>query len=379
MISNHPIIDPLSKLDPVVLTDFEKTTGPQIAIGCLAVSTAFYEIANRTLWSKNVFTFTSHTALRNFARLPLRDREKIKHVNLRITTKLYDDKEETRTIYLLTHTTGKRPEGLPLIVHHRPIEPNRTMKGFRCYSWTQLVDFLDALRPPFEEGNTGVMPRPRLLPNLEKMRIDFVNFVESHPIEPPDHTLHTMASYDLGCTLNELMVTGLPCTEPGMQIGRDLSRMVKHNGLFMDASLTFVQTRDYVRRLDGYCYIVKLIRYPPSVLGPSKTWGAITMPVMAPCPREGGHPQSDYVNRRTTWKRIPLARDSEKRAWAEFDYATGLPIDDHPDVAPDEEHGDEQDYEWGDEPDFKPLWHPDIAIDCPKCGTRHGPFGIHDF
>lgn len=50
LVSDEPIIDPLSKLHPESLTALETKRGPQIAIGFLATSKAYHVEGKRMLW-----------------------------------------------------------------------------------------------------------------------------------------------------------------------------------------------------------------------------------------------------------------------------------------------------------------------------------------
>lgn len=50
LVADSPIIDPLSKLDPEGLTVLEAKGGPQIAIGFLATSKAYYIEGKQILW-----------------------------------------------------------------------------------------------------------------------------------------------------------------------------------------------------------------------------------------------------------------------------------------------------------------------------------------
>lgn len=361
MISEHPIIDPLSKkTSPLNRTRLEanRKKGSQIAIGFLATCKAFNVEGSRILWANNTFVFTTHVALQNFSNLALTYRRSIKHVNLRIIAQFYDDHKRDHILSQEYHPEMKRD--LRLRVQQRPREDDFTRRGFRCYAWTQAVDFFNALRPPYDPDHDNKKLRPRLLPNLEAMRIDFVNFpVYFMPL--PGRDFHAAVAHDLAATLNELMITGIPCCESGMKAGLDLSGMVKDGGLLMDGVPAFRQGVSNLQPLGGGFYggfNVKVMRpwrgltvverfalaerlaagddiadednadddntdvghdhhaHPPATDGPIPT-----------CPEEIGHPESIYDLPHTTWKRVPVTRDSDKREWIEFDYAFGMPIE----------------------------------------------------
>lgn len=368
MTSKYPIVDPLSKSTQDNMSDEEKQRGNQIAIGCMAVCSAFRNEATRILWTKNTFTFTTPMALRNFCNLPLEHRQDIKHVNLRVIATYYDDEPRCHQIPQSYHPALRKD--LSLKVRPRILEKNLTPKGFRAYTWAQAVDFLAALCPPFDPNHLGIPPRLRLLPGLETMRIDFVNFIERF-LSFPDGSLRLMAANELGCTLNELMVTGLPCSEQGIRIGSELTGMLKDGGLFLDAAPTYVQTLGSTGQTCMWClhsrpYIPKAIRalrkFKEDGDGNDDNYDSDPsrhedLPRMPACPEVAGHPMSTYVERPTVWKKVPFARDEEERGWLEFDRGSGYPVGNAPDTPPE---------------DDRPH---DVVFGCAKCDEMHGRFG----
>lgn len=373
LTSKHPIIDPLSKIHLDNITSDEKAIRDnQLALGFLATCKAFHMEGKRILWGNNSFVFTTHTALRNFANLDLRYREGIKAVNLRIIAKFSDDKEPPvkRLFGQDYHPSLKKD--MPLKVHVRPRENNLARRGFRVYAWSQVIDFLNALAPPHYAGCDKSKSRPRLLPNLDAMRIDFVNFF--HEFTPfPEHDLHEAAVHDNGCTLSELMVSGLPCTETGLRGGFECAGMVRDNGLFMDAVPAFVQLKTRMKPLGAHGMCTRVMR----------SWRVTNEPVhdnpghsgcygkIAPAADEPGAPPSNY-KRPTVWKRVPLSRDSEEREWVEFDRNKGLSVDQMEDelgIDMDEMSvsGDDEDEELDDEMPYFTI--------CVKCGDEHPVLG----
>ena len=146
-------------------------------------------------------------------------RKGIESITLRIVARYYDDEKRRHRLSQDYHPELFKSQALKVIPRVKD-ESSMARKGFHSYGWTQTVDFLDALRPPFDphhaQGN-----RPRLLPGLLSMRMDFVNFPD-YFLPFPEMDLHEIAAHDFGCTLNELMVTGLPCCEVGVKAGADL-------------------------------------------------------------------------------------------------------------------------------------------------------------
>jgi len=160
LTSHYPILDPLLKLATKEYTTVdERARGNHIAIGFLATCKAYHTEGTRFLWKNNEFVFTSHQALRNLANLSLENRKSIKSITLRIVAKYYDDAKRVRTAR--SNLPGKKItiRAAPRL-HENPL----ARKGYKSYTWLQVIDFLDALRPPFDPGQKKKQPRPRLLP-----------------------------------------------------------------------------------------------------------------------------------------------------------------------------------------------------------------------
>lgn len=375
MTSKHPIIDPLCKLTKDNLTAAEKSRGNQIAIGFLATCKAYSVEGSRFLWSNNKFVFTSPYALRNFADLSFQHRKNITSITLRVIARYYDD-EERPHLAPYPSLEYAHEKTINLKVVPRVKEQNLARKGFRSYSWNQVVDFLEALRPPFDPNHPKMQPRPRLLPSLETLRIDFVNFPDSFLTPPGGPSIHNLASHDLGSTLNELQLTGVPECTWGSEVAAQLSRMVKDDGLVLKGDSAFVYSGNRLRPMSDRsrwnpCWYPKVVRAwkvladeyartkaTPTPPQPSRAHrhdhaGLYTMP---PAPKEEGHPESPWKERRTLFKRVPVRQDSDVRVWVEFDRLSGQPIDD------DEYDPDEDEYDVED-------------LICLHCGVMHSPFG----
>lgn len=150
------------------------------------------------------------------------------------------------------------------------------------------------------------------------MRMDFVNFPAFY-LPPPETSLHEMAAHELGFTLNELMVTGLPTCEIGHRAEHDLQGMLKDDGLFISHEPAYFQQKRYLkplRALSAHVRVVRSYRRPKSKSnGKSRVWPVV--------PEETGHPESTWKKRKTLWKRVPVSRDAEERNWVEFDRFTG--------------------------------------------------------
>lgn len=385
MTSKYPIIDPLSKTTQLNMTTAEAKRDNQIAVGFLATCKAFNVEASHVLWANNSFIFTTHVALRNFSNLALEFRKDIKHINLRIIAQYYDDMKRTHKLSRSYHRQLKRD--VPLRVHQRSIDANVGPKGFRSYAWTQAVDFFAALRPPYDPTHDIKASRPRLLPGLETMRIDFVNFAEDF-LPMPGTDFHAMVAHELEFTLNELMVTGIPCCEAGEKASSDLAKMVKDNGLHIDGGPAFLQMKTCQRPLGCHSFNARVICFSrrSDIESDSELdfdeldfdeldFDELDelqkhIAIIPACPPETGHPESDYdfMGRPTVWKRVPVSRDSDERKWVEFDRKIGYPTDEVERSMRfvDGEHEDEDD----DDDDDGDILYPI----CAKCGVRHIPF-----
>lgn len=183
------------------------------------------------------------------------------------------------------------------------------------------------------------------------MRIDFVNFPE-YFLPFPQTDLHEIAAHDLGCTLNELMVTGLPGCEVGIKAGADLQGMVKDDGLFICHVPSYVQQRKSLKPLRSDRATSRVVRaWRKLARERQASVGQTPLASFPVVPEEHGHPTSTWKKRKTLWKRVPVSRDSTKREWAEFDRSTGELVHD-------------QDIYNSDDSDTV----------CPNCGVVHGHY-----
>ncbi|OHE96852.1 hypothetical protein CORC01_07819 [Colletotrichum orchidophilum] len=363
LTSKDPIIDPLSKLTPDNLTVLEKGRSNQIAIHFLATCKAMHEEGNRILWSQNTFTFTTDQAVKNFANLDFGFRKNIQHVNFRIIAQFYDDKKRKHKLERSYHPYLKNDITLRTIP--RVNELTYARGGFRCYSWGQVTDFLRALRPPFDPKHDKKMVRPKLLPGLASLRIDLVNFLDDF-LPMPSSDLHDMASHELGCSLNELQVTGLPIDDTGNKATAELTGLLRDEGLFLAGLPSFVQVKNSLKPLPGISSCARVVRAWMSIKGKgdsthpdsSHSESEVDMghhhprePIMPPAPPETGHPKS-APNREdlTIWKKVPKTRDGDDRQWAEFCRSSGFPMEDIEEMMGDDD---------------------ELGV-CPCCGEPHG-------
>ncbi|KAG6006420.1 hypothetical protein E4U21_007086 [Claviceps maximensis] len=339
MHSPYPIIDPLSRLNPENLSEVEKSRGNQVAIHILATCRALHAEGTRYLWESNTFIFTSPEALRHFSELGAEFRNKITNVNLRVVARYYDDQRRKHRLDREYHPDLKKDQLLS--VRLRPKESPLIRGGFRCYTWSQIADFLMALRAPYEPHYKDKhSPRPRLLPSLLRLRLDLVNFSETL-LPYSSLELHEVASHELGCTLNELQITGMPFDDAGMKVSAELSGMLKDEGLYLDGSASYVAHKKHLQPLTGRKWCARVVR-----ASKGKTDAASDednnssdsdddeetvghrhihprLGIMPPVPPEEGHPTSARDQDGVIWKRVPIARDSEERRWVQFSRVGG--------------------------------------------------------
>ncbi|KAL1838099.1 hypothetical protein VTJ49DRAFT_3030 [Mycothermus thermophilus] len=343
MTSKYPIVDPLCKSNREAMSATEKARGNQIAIGFLATCTAYHVEGTRFLWKNNTFTFTSPSNLRNFANLSLKYRKDIEHIRLRIIAKYYDD-EPRKHVAPYPSMMNAFMRLIKIKTIPRLKENTLARNGFRSYTWDQVVDFLDALRPPYDPNHPKGKPRPRLFPGLKSMRMDFVNFPDNFLTPSGGPSLHNLSSHELACTLDKLQLTGIPDDDWGYEMRTELTGMVKDDGIVTLSDSAFVYTGNMLRSMEFSPHWQpewrpKLVRSwkalaqeyirdqkakglpPPGRLGHHHS-------KLPSAPMEEGHPVSQWRKRRTLWKRSLITQeiDTEYREWLEFDQLTGLPI-----------------------------------------------------
>ncbi|KAI1087579.1 hypothetical protein F5B19DRAFT_475144 [Rostrohypoxylon terebratum] len=368
MTSPQPIVDPLCKTKPGHLLIQEKTKSNQIAIHFLATCKAYHSEGTKFLWNNNSFVFTTPEALRNFAEVPLKFRRDIKDINFRIIAKFYDDEDRTRKISRNHHPDLKK--AIPLMIHKRPKENTPARRGFRTYGWYQLIDFLTAMLPPYDPSHPStphvLNPMPKLLPSLEKLRIDFVNFGMNMFSSPPAQ-LHDLASHQFGCTLNELVLTGLPTDDVGERVSNELAGLLKNEGLLIDHAPTLVAQKNCIRSLTCdtvEChYTSKVIRAAgnidmnPYVHGDELHAHSFGLEYPAAPKDEGEPPNSFFHSCRTIWKKVPVKLEGDERKWELFDRISGQPWDEVEEEATMY--------------DCASIGEPDIGITCENCGKVH--------
>ncbi|KAI9167083.1 hypothetical protein HJFPF1_03203 [Paramyrothecium foliicola] len=346
LTSSEPIIDPLWPLINENLTEREKSRGNQVAIHFLVTCKAMHLEGTKIFWQSNSFIFTSPQVLQNFSELGPEFRDKVTHISLRVIARYYDDQHRKHKLERSYHTQLKKDQ--PLKVSRRPKESALTRGGFRCYTWNQIADFLIALRAPHDPTfKNRTQPRPRLLPSLTSLRLDLVNFADGL-LPFPGSELHDLASHELGCTFNELQVTGMPDDDAGIRATAELSGLLKDEGLYLSGPPAFLAQSKHLQPLGGCSWFPRVVRawvlddedldmdeddeHEHHSFGRHPKLGALP-----PAPAEEGHPLSGLNEDLVIWKKIPRTRDALHRNWALFSRATGHEIEDWDSYCSDDE------------------------------------------
>ncbi|PTD01476.1 hypothetical protein FCULG_00010113 [Fusarium culmorum] len=300
---SHPDRGPFVPLTPENLSDKEKAQGNQIAIHFLATCKALHVEGTRFLWESNHFTFTTPRAVRIFADLPAKFRQGITHVNFRIIARYYDDQPARRhKLDRCYHSDLKKDHHLK--VQQRSTESPLVRGGFRCYTWNQVVDFLEGfVHPSIRVTETGSYHDQKCyrlwLPS------DSTSGAE----------LHDICSHEFGCTLNELQVTGMPFDDTGLKASVELSGMLKDEGLYLDGPASYMARSKYLQRLRGKKWCARVIRaWKPDDDEDSEE------------DEDTFHSHSHRDEETVIWKRVPISRDVEKRDWIQFSRSSGYEI-----------------------------------------------------
>ncbi|KAG5943764.1 hypothetical protein E4U59_007910 [Claviceps monticola] len=146
--------------------------------------------------------------------------------------------------------------------------------------------------------------------------------------------LHEVASYELGCTLNELQITGMPDGVTGTSVSERLTCMLKDKGLFLHGCSTYVAQTRQLQKLTCRKWCARVIRASVREDPAEDDAGASDdddqlidyrhrLGILPPVPTEEGHPTLFHDQTDVIWKRIPLTRDNEERRWVPFSRAAG--------------------------------------------------------
>jgi hypothetical protein len=316
LTSPKPIIDPFYKLRRDNVTKEEWSRHKQINTNFLATCKSFQVEGTRLIFANNAFIFTQTAALENLANLPKELRSTVKDVTLRVVGRYYDQVASKRD---LTGNVDYHPQlngQLMIPVVARP--PGMTKdRGIQAYCWEQLADFLKAFLMPVPAS----VLRQKLLPSLETLRIDLVNFCDHLPYG--GYQFSSLVRWHLGQIADELLITGAPDAELDDAFSNEeklLHQLVRDEGLVGSAPPLFVSISSGLKPLKKLGISHKVIRADnePSFKSAKKLIH----------PEGGEPPKSSYPPGRTIWKWASESLSNPEKKWIEFDRRSGWPADD---------------------------------------------------
>jgi hypothetical protein len=195
-----PIIDPFFKLRKGNCTREEIASRKHISINFLAASKFLNAEGIKLLVTCNDFVFTQVAAVQKFQKVPFHLRATIKNVVFRVVGQYYDDEPRKQDMSGLApyHPMVAK---LVMPIFARPQGLFRD-QGVQSYCWLQLSEFFKATCFPV----SGSKEYERLLPSLEKFRIDLVNFCEHLPFPGPRYA--SVVRWCMGRIADEVMLTG---------------------------------------------------------------------------------------------------------------------------------------------------------------------------
>jgi hypothetical protein len=316
LTSPKPIIDPFYKLRRDNVTKEEWSRHKQINIHFLATCKSFQVEGTRMIFANNSFVFTQAAALENLVKLPKDLRSIVKDVTLRVVGRYYDQVAGKRD---LTGNVEYHPQlngQLMIPVAARPPGMIKD-RGIQAYCWEQLADFLKALVMPVPAS----VFRQKLLPSLETMRIDLVNFCDHLPYG--GYQFSSLVRWHLGQLTDELLITGAPDAEFEDMFSNEekvLHQLVRDEGLVASAPPIFVSIPGGLKPLKKLAIAQRVIRADsePTFKSAKKLIH----------PEGGVPPESFYPIGRTIWKWTSESLSKPEKKWIEFDRRSGFPADD---------------------------------------------------
>ena len=316
LTSPHPIIDPFYKLRRDTVTKEEWSRRAQININFLATCKAFHVEGLQLIFSKNTFIFTQAAALGNLTHFSRSLRATVKQVNLRVVGRYYD---EVAGKCDLTGNVGYHPRINQLMIPIIARPPGLTKdRGIQAYCWEQLADFLRALLMP----DPPSVSRQKLLPDLEFMQVDLVNFCDHLPYG--GYQFSSLVRWHVGQIADEILITGAPMDED-IEEGfsneeRVLHQLLRDGGLAGTAIPQFVSISSGLKPLKQPFNLTQVVVRADKEPA-SKSAEALIHP-------EGGEPpKSTFKPGKTVWKWTTDSLINPKKRWIEFHRQSGLPAD----------------------------------------------------
>ena len=217
LTSEFPLIDPLAPTEPDNWTIEERGRLPQVAFGLLFASKMCYTEGIKILYRENRITFTNVAAARSLARLDEETLQDIRQLTLRITAQYYESAPLDRTSSQLGEMylpMGYHPETVVNMKiacnpwQKRPPRLDEEVDGISSYADTQVEDFFHALdlTPTRYDALRGHQRELLMLPNLESLRLDMVNFKDDEKAWLPALLIMQHGTWD---SLKELLISGV--------------------------------------------------------------------------------------------------------------------------------------------------------------------------
>lgn len=316
LTSPHPIIDPFYGLRRDTVTKEEWSRTKQININFLTTCKTFHVEGLQLLFANNTFIFTQAAALENFAKNPYCLRSIVKQVTLRVVGRYYDEAAGKRD---LTGNVDYHSSMDKLVMPILARPPGMVKdKGIQAYCWEQLADFLRALLMP----TPASIFRQKLLPHLEFMRTDLVNFCDHLPYG--GYQFSSLVRWHLGQLVDEILITGAPegdVTDEGFTSEeRVLHQLVRDEGVIGSAVPLFVSISSGLKPLKGHGIAQRVVRADKEPA--FKSAKTLIHP-------EGGEPpKSAFKPGKTVWKWTSDSLVNPEKRWIEFDRRSGMPAED---------------------------------------------------
>lgn len=334
MTNSTAIVDPLSKVISDRLLPSKKNRSDQIAIHFLATCKQYRCKGTIYLWENNTFIFTTPDALDNLAdKVSPFLRNMIRSVNFRLIPRSFEDAvrfEEQRL---------SRKHRSDSVVNH---PGTRQLTHLHTYYY-QLTQFLEAIllwHDPTDGTTDFEVPttpkRPRLLPNLKHLRIDFV-VPKRRGLALSLNDLAHLTHSELGRSLQEVVMTGLPSDSIGKSVCNNLGQLLEEEGLLISHQRTITASRDGLgiipcNKNKYWCSCSRMVIRISSNVRPigwpsNGSQDRRLQKEFPPIPQDESDPHRRVDKScHTIWKKVPIKlEDTDNREWQLFDRINGLP------------------------------------------------------
>ncbi|KAF7867128.1 uncharacterized protein EAF02_009914 [Botrytis sinoallii] len=294
-----PIIDPGVKILKSNVTEMEHAEQKKLPVQFLRLSKFFYNDGKRTFFVDNRFIFTQVSSLKWFVSTHPRSCAQLKHLELRIVGKYYDDQGSNKIVTLGFDQRVER---------WYAVKPIKLWTGLQSYCWRQILDFLNALQLPWH-GRQQTRSKEHIIAfkNLSSMMIDLVNFTDNLP--GPGIDLRKMTRETLGPIIDNLYIRGQPLERNGSLAYECLGYLMRNGGIRGCSILPhFISTvsSEYLKIFIQDESFLPELKYYANTLPESREEGAI----------------EKYV-----WKKLPATFGELEGSEVRFHISSGLPVE----------------------------------------------------